>query len=82
MRKIIIGLLIGTSCVLITIFWLDLSWPADTPDDRLTRLEKQVEAQQREIIFLYAQINYTDAKQIKEPKELKEAIKRYTKKTR
>lgn len=79
MRKIIIGLLIGAACALITIFWLELSWPAVTPDERIAKLEKQVEVQQREIIFLYAQINYTDAKQIKKPKELKEAIKRYSK---
>jgi len=75
-------MLMCTVGLIASFFCLVQAWPADKTDERITKLEKQVEIQQREIIFLYAQINYTEAKQIKEPAELKEAIKRYTKKTR
>ena len=70
---------IGFIIILLVILFPAKAWPAETVDDRLSRLEKQVEIQQREIIFLYAQINYPVSGQIIEPRELKDAIKKYRK---
>lgn len=79
MKKLIIEVLIFCIFAFVLLFFSLKAWPASTIDERIAKLEKQVEVQQREIIFLYVQINYCDAKQIKEPKELKEAIKAYSK---
>jgi hypothetical protein len=70
---ITIGLIASFLC-------LSQACPSETVEQRLSHLEKQSEIQQREIVFLYAQINYPCEKQVKEPKELKESVKAYGKK--
>lgn len=78
LKMFLFFLLFGfTGAALILLLIQSKAWPAETMDIRLSRLEKQIEIQQREILFLYAQINCPYTQQIKEPKELKEAIKRY-----
>lgn len=85
MKKIswFIMYLIETVCIIIIFaFVASNCFASDSTETRLRKLEKQVEVQQREIIFLYSQINYTYEKRLKEPPEMKEAINRYIKRAK